>query len=86
MPQHSSLKQGCGTALEIQSMTKLSKEQDAEPKSLLESLVTEIYLEKIDVNLFTAEIVEKNDQHFGVKTKSFSRMGGREYGEPQLGQ
>ena len=56
-------------------MTKLSKKQDAEPKSLLESLVTEIYLEKIDVNLFTAEIVEKNDQHFGVKTKSFSRTG-----------
>ena len=54
-------------------MTNLSKEQDAEPKSLLESLVTEIYLEKIDVNLFTAEIVEKNDQHFGVKTKSFYR-------------
>ena len=66
-------------------MTKLSKEQDAELKSLLESLVTEIYLENNDVNLFTAEIVEKNDQNFGVKTKSFSRMGGREYGESQLG-
>ena len=66
-------------------MTKLSKEQDAEPKSLLESSVTEIYLENNDVNLFTSEIVEKNDQNFGVKTKSFSRMGGREYGESQLG-
>ena len=39
-------------------MTQLSKEQDAELKSLLESLVTEIYLDKVDVNLFTAEIVE----------------------------
>ena len=66
-------------------MPQHSSLNDAEPKSLLESLVTEIYLEKIDVNLFTAEIVEKNDQHFGVKTKSFSRTGGREYGETQLG-
>ena len=66
-------------------MPQHSSLNDAEPKSLLESLVTEIYLEKIDVNLFTAEIVEKNDQHFGVKTKSFSRTGGREYDETQLG-
>ena len=66
-------------------MPQHSSLNDAEPKSLLESLVTEIYLENNDVNLFTAEIVEKNDQNFGVKTKSFSRMGGREYGESQLG-
>ena len=57
-------------------MTKLSKEQDAEPKSLLESLVTEIYLETMMLTCSLLRLLRKMTKILELKQNRFLGWGG----------